>query len=198
MVNIDDETTPLLGGRKDDFESMNGYSNSNSSISFYPAAATSTYPKCKFTNNHGFIDESSSLTLGTKAKLPSEALNNFARYQQKIGAEKRLIDKVCQDKDLTDLILNLHKFKVLYRKRITEETLNKSKQKQEKYQNLIPKQVSAPANDPEKMNLLEKLSALNKENRFNKKKVKDLERKINIIGNLFLQTNPLQGIFNKT
>lgn len=39
----------------------------------------------------------------------------FERYAREVQIEKRLINKVCEDRELSDLILNLHKYKKQYR-----------------------------------------------------------------------------------
>ncbi len=125
--------------------------------------------------------------------MPPQALENFVNYQSKIESEKKLIEKICNNKDLTDLILNLYKFKVLYRKMTTEDTLNKTRQR---YQNSTSSLLapSLPAQAPTNKNILDKLSSIKKENRQHQKYIKTLEKKIAIIESL--QTAAMKNLEN--
>lgn len=174
-------------------ENMTGYSNSNSSLSLFPTIGT----QYKFTeNNPNFTDESSSLTVPSSQVVEAAvAQQRFAHYGKKIEAEKRMIKKVCEDEDLTDLILNLHKFKVLYRKRIREDELQKSKRKHEQYSSLLNPPEERKERRTDK-NAMDKMSELKKQNRHYTKRIKELEKKISIIETL--QTSAMNNLQKAT
>lgn len=91
----------------------NGYSNSYSSFSTFPSRS-----KYKSPSQHLFTDASSSYTFNSEAGKKACDINLFQEYDNLVRTEIRLINKVCEDKDLTELILNLNKYKKFYRNNI--------------------------------------------------------------------------------
>lgn len=90
----------------------NRYSNYSSSFSNSSENAQSRH-MYKFTKKPSFTDESTSMTIANNLKDEKDKpdMELFLRYEREVQNEKRLINKVCQDRDLSDLILNLNQFK---------------------------------------------------------------------------------------
>lgn len=65
-----------------------------------------------------YVDEENSYSVFEKDRQsPTECPNPevFEEYQRKVQIEKRLINKVSEDRELTNLILALNEYKKLYR-----------------------------------------------------------------------------------
>ncbi|CAI2366686.1 unnamed protein product [Moneuplotes crassus] len=171
LKNIPDETTPLLGERKEEYENLNGYSNTPSNINFYSNERNSYKPNLQ--SNPPLIGESNPPTLRTKSKLPEDIPQDFTLYKQEIESEKLLVDKICADNSLKDLILNLYRYKILFT------------QKSQKSCNC---KGNGPSN-PMKAPMMQFYEKVHSTNIALKSKNSELQKKLNIIQSL--QSNVL-------
>jgi hypothetical protein len=131
LVNGPDETTPLLGYNQNNSK-MSGYTSSYSSFSSYPSRQ-----KYKFSKKHEFTDDSSAYTF--EAEKKSQDINLFDEYDKVVRTEIRLINKVCEDKELTELILNLNKYKKYFRNNVAAKYIHKEELNGYKNRPLYPK-----------------------------------------------------------
>ena len=73
-----------------------------------------------------FEDQESSYMISRKPEDSQKPnMEVFERYQREVQIEKRLINKVSEDRELSDLILNLHQYKKLYRELKHEKIIEK-------------------------------------------------------------------------
>lgn len=116
-----DETTPLLRGDKNKGISSNNYSNDTSHFSSFPSQGVPR-TKYKFSGKNNFTDESNSIWMNgsNDARMPDH-LAIFNKYEKEIRIEQRLINKVWEDQDLSELILNLYKYKQFFWKNKSAE-----------------------------------------------------------------------------
>jgi len=134
FVDKVDETTPLLSDSRNNNSIGSGYSDSVSHFSNFPKVGIER-KKMKFTDKPGFTDSSNSFSLGTKDRQEPD-FNLFRKFEEARRTEQRLINKVCQDSELSDLVLNLYKYKQFYR--------NSQKEKFEQKEDQVYRNSSRP------------------------------------------------------
>lgn len=104
--------------QKSKSSSMNGYSNSTSHFSNFPNIGT-TRKMHKFSNNPSYIDHTNSISVSSQRKVEKTPrkpnIELFEKYEKEVQIQRRLINKVCADRELSDLILNLYNYKKMYR-----------------------------------------------------------------------------------
>lgn len=101
-------------------------------------------------------------------------LEIFQQYDKEVRIERRLINKVCQDKELTELILNLYKYKQFYMNNKNEQYLSRENARFAKAP-LYPKH--SPIVTPQK-DSMQRIISLEKERENYKSKVDQLEKKV--------------------
>lgn len=126
-----------------------GYSNSSSHFSSFPAAGISR-EKFKFSKNSSYTDTSNTFTVDSPrkaegAKNPQQEL--FEKYEREVRIEQRLINKVCEDRELSDLVLNLYKYKQFYRNNVAEAYKKGEESKSYTKKNLYPKHMATIPNE---------------------------------------------------
>ena len=101
------------------------YSNSYSHFSNFPNTSDRISKAVKPTKPSYEDQESTYMVLGKSDDSQKPNMEVFERYQREVQIEKRLINKVSEDRELSDLILNLHQYKKLYRELKHEKIIEK-------------------------------------------------------------------------
>jgi hypothetical protein len=108
----------------------------------------------------------------------------FARYEREVKIEQRLINKVCQDQELSDLILNLYKYQYFFRNAERQLVMEGEKSKGYLDKPLYPRNLNLPFEEKDVFDSLRKIEI---ERDHYKKETQELKQKIGILGKIQTQ-----------
>lgn len=157
----------------------NGYSNATSEFSSFPSQNAGR-TKHQFTNKPDYTDSLTTFQLG---KNPHKEVNMdmFTATEREVRIEQRLINKVCADSELSNLVLNLYKYKQFYRNNRVEELKKQENSKSFTHNHLYPKHVKVMRDEPD---LIAQVRKTQEERDKYKKEVGELREKVKIMEKL--------------
>jgi hypothetical protein len=177
------EENRMMGNRKNDAGKGAKwmYSDSFSQFSTYPNGEERK--RMKFTNNASYTDSCNSFSVDRPQRNEPD-FELFARYEREVKIEQRLINKVCQDQELSDLILNLYKYQYFFRNAERQLVMEGEKSKGYLDKPLYPRNLNLPFEEKDVFDSLRKIEI---ERDHYKKETQELKQKIGILGKIQTQ-----------